>query len=77
MQTSCLLCSKLRKLVNKTASFKKKGKSKKKKSTEAGKAESQKKNKGGASKDTECFYCKKKGHWKRNCKKYLKDKKNG
>jgi hypothetical protein len=21
--------------------------------------------------DVECFYCKEKGHWKRNCKKYL------
>ena len=57
-------------MVNKTASFRKKGKSKKKKSTEAGKAKSQKKNKGGASKDIECFYYKKKGHWKHNCKKY-------
>ena len=63
-------------MVNKTTSFKKKGKSKKK-STGAGKTVSQKKNKGGASKETECFYCKQKGHWKRNNKKYLADKKNG
>ena len=77
MQTSCLLCSKLRKLVNKTASFKKKGKSKKKKSTEAGKTKSEKEKKGGASKEAECFYCKQKGNWKPNCKKYLADKKNG
>jgi transposase InsO family protein len=27
--------------------------------------------------DAECFYCKGKGHWKRNCRKYLEDKKNG
>nr|XP_033515017.1 uncharacterized protein LOC108947166 [Nicotiana tomentosiformis]XP_033515018.1 uncharacterized protein LOC108947167 [Nicotiana tomentosiformis] len=30
--------------------------------------------------DVECFHCKKKGHWKRNCKEYLatlKDKKQG
>lgn len=30
--------------------------------------------------DAECFFCKKKGHWKRNCKEYLaslKDKKQG
>ena len=63
-------------MVNKTTSFKKKGKSKKK-STGAGKTASQKKNKGEANKETECFYYKQKGHWKRNCKKYLADKKNG
>ena len=63
-------------MVNKTVSFKKKGKSKKK-SAGASKTVSQKKNKDGASKETECFYCKLKGHWKRNCKKYLADKKNG
>ncbi|KAI4357520.1 hypothetical protein L6164_001463 [Bauhinia variegata] len=31
-------------------------------------------------KDAECFFCKKKGHWKRNCPEYLatlKDKKQG
>ena len=27
--------------------------------------------------ESECFYCKKKGHWKRNCKKYLADKRIG
>jgi hypothetical protein len=48
-------------MVNKTTSFKKKGKSKKK-STSDGKTVSQKKNKGGATKETECFYCKQKGH---------------
>ena len=26
---------------------------------------------------TECFYCKGNGHWKRNCPKYLADKKDG
>ena len=64
-------------MVNKTTNFKKKGKSKKKKSTKAGKTKSRKKNKGRASKETECFYYKQKGHWKRSCKKYLADKKNG
>ena len=63
-------------MVNKTTGFKKKGKSKKKKSTEAGKTESQKKNKGRASKETKCFYCKQKAQWKHNCKKYLADNKN-
>src|SRR3954464_4105478 len=27
--------------------------------------------------EVECFYCKGEGHWKRNCPKYLKDKKAG
>ena len=44
-------------MVKKITSFKKKGKSKKK-STGAGKTVSQKKNMGGATKKTECFYCK-------------------
>ena len=26
---------------------------------------------------TECFYCEGNGHWKRNCPKYLADKKDG
>ena len=26
---------------------------------------------------SECFYCKVKGHWKRNCPKYLMDVKSG
>jgi gag-polypeptide of LTR copia-type len=27
--------------------------------------------------DVECLYCKKRGHWKRNCPQFLEDKKNG
>src|SRR3954462_11255129 len=27
--------------------------------------------------ETKCFYCKGTGHWKRNCPKYLVDKKDG
>ena len=27
--------------------------------------------------ETECFYCKGNGHWKRNCPKYFVDKKDG
>jgi hypothetical protein len=27
--------------------------------------------------DVECFYCKKRRHWKRNCPQFLEDKKNG
>jgi hypothetical protein len=37
----------------------------------------QNKVKPGPTADQQCFYCKKSGHWKRNCKKYLEDKKNG
>ena len=48
--------------MNKTKSFKKK--------------RNTKRNKGGASCETICFYCKEKGHWKRNCLKYLVNKKN-
>src|SRR3954469_5438410 len=36
-----------------------------------------KKPKAGPKPDTECFYCKGEGHWKRNCPKYLADLKNG
>jgi len=63
-------------MVNKTQSFKKKGKAKQKgKSKGAGKTGANGKPKSGASSDTECFFCKEKGHWKRNCKKYLAEKK--
>ena len=27
--------------------------------------------------ETECYYCKGNGHWKRNCPKYFADKKDG
>ncbi|XP_040251457.2 uncharacterized protein [Aegilops tauschii subsp. strangulata] len=63
-------------LVNKTASFKKK-KGKPKKGKGAGKTGTQTNSKSGAKNETECFYCKGTGHWKRNCKKYLEDKKTG
>ena len=36
-----------------------------------------KKNKSGPKPETECFYCKGTGHWKRNYPKYLADKKDG
>ena len=32
---------------------------------------------GGVAKEGRCFHCNKTGHWKRNCPKYLEDKKNG
>ena len=36
-----------------------------------------KKPKSGPKPETKCFYCKWTGHWKRNCPKYLADKKDG
>ena len=36
-----------------------------------------KKPKSGPKPETMCFYCKGTGHWKRNCRKYLVDKKDG
>ena len=33
--------------------------------------------KSGPKPETECFYCKGTGHWKRNCPKYFADKKDG
>ena len=57
--------------VSKTTSFKKMGKSKGK-TTGKSFTKTKKKPYGtGPNKDTECLYCKAKGHWKRNCKKYL------
>jgi hypothetical protein len=38
-------------------------------------APTEKKLKYGPKPDTKCFYCKDKGHWKRNCLKYLANKK--
>ena len=66
-------------VVNKTTSFKKKGKGKEgefqknaKQVTTPGK-----KPKAGPKPETECFYCKGNGHWKWNCPKHLADKKDG
>ena len=67
-------------MVNKTTSFKKKGKDKKKgnfKKNSKQVATQEKKPKPGPKPETECFYCKQTGHWKRNCLKYLADKKDG
>ena len=36
-----------------------------------------KKPKAGPKPETECYYYKGTGHWKRNCPKYLADKKDG
>ena len=67
-------------MVNKTTSFKKKGKGKKKENFKKnGKqvAAQVKKPKTGPKPKTECIYCKGTGHWKRNWPKYLADKKDG
>ena len=64
-------------MINKTTGFKKdkKGKHKGKK---GGKSTTPKKKpRAGPKSDTECYYCKGTGHWKRNCPKYLADKKAG
>src|SRR6266516_1824173 len=66
-------------MVNKTTSFKKKGMVKKGNFKKYGKqvAAPGKKPKAGPKPETECFYCKGYGHWKRNYPKYLADKKDG
>ncbi|KAK1615733.1 hypothetical protein QYE76_021250 [Lolium multiflorum] len=64
-------------MVNKTTSFKKQGKSKGKFKKGGKKAATLVKPKNGPKPDAECYYCKEKGHWKRNCSKYLADLKSG
>ena len=66
-------------MVNKTTSFKKKGKGKKGNFKKNGKqvATSAKKPKSGPKPETECLHYKGNGHWKRKCPKYLVDKKDG
>ena len=66
-------------MVNKTTSFKKKGKGKKGNFKKNGKqvVTPVKKPKARHKPKTECFYCKGNGHQKRNYPKYLADKKDG
>ncbi|KAK1666929.1 hypothetical protein QYE76_055088 [Lolium multiflorum] len=65
-------------MVNKTTSFKKQGKSKGKNKKSGKKAATPPvKPKTGPKPDAECYYCKEKGHRKRNCSKYLADLKSG
>src|SRR3990170_6697520 len=66
-------------MVNKTTSFKKKGEGKKGNFKKNGKqvVTPMKKPKAGPKPETKCFYCKGNGHWKRNCPKYMADKKDG
>src|SRR4051812_24410308 len=66
-------------MVDKTTSFKEKGKGKKGNFKKNGKqvATQVKKPKSVPKPETKCFYCKGTSHWKRNCPKYLADKKDG
>ena len=66
-------------MIDKTTSFMKRAKGKKGNFKQNGKqvVAPMKKPKAGPKPETECFYCKGTGHWKRNCPKYLVDKKDG
>ena len=66
-------------MVDKTTSFKKKGKEKKGNFKKNGKqvATPMKKPKARPKPETKCFYCKGNGHWKWNYPIYLADKKDG
>ena len=66
-------------MVSKTTSFKKRTKEKKGnfKKNDKQVATPVKKPKARPKPETECFYCKGNGHWKRNYPKYLVDKKDG
>ncbi|KAK1630957.1 hypothetical protein QYE76_005272 [Lolium multiflorum] len=63
-------------MVKKTTSFKKQGKSKGK-NKKSGKKAATPPVKPKTGPDLECYYCKEKGHWKRNFSKYLADLKSG
>ena len=66
-------------MIDKTTSFKKRAKGKKGNFKQNVKqvVTPVKKPKAGPKPETECFYCKGNGHWKRKCPEYLVDKKDG
>nr|XP_051196097.1 uncharacterized protein LOC127309191 [Lolium perenne] len=66
-------------MVNKTTGFKKQGKPNKGNFKKGGKkvASHPEKPKAGPKPEIVCYYCQGKGHWKRNCSKYLADLKSG
>ena len=66
-------------MIDKTTCLKKRAKGKKGNSKENGKqvVTPMKKTKARPKPETECFYCKGNGHWKRKCPEYLVDKKDG
>ena len=66
-------------MVQKGKGFKKKGAGKKNKGKQVVKNSEKPKQtaKPKVAAESKCFYCEKIGHWKRNCPKYLEDKKSG
>ena len=64
-------------MVNQTIEFKKSGKKDKGKKGGKPVVTPRKAPKHRPNPGVECFYCKGDGHWKRNCPKYLEDKKAG
>ena len=66
-------------MIDKTTSFKKRAKGKKGnfKWKDKQVVTPAKKPKAGPKPETKCFYCKGNGHWKRKCREYLVDKKDG
>ena len=66
-------------MIDMTTNFKKRAKEKKGNFKQNGKqvVTPVKKPKAGPKPETECFYCKGNGHWKRKCPEYLVDKKDG
>ena len=66
-------------MIDKTTSFKKRAKGKKGNFMQNGKqvVTSVKKPKARLKPETECFYCKGNGHWKRKCPEYLVDQQDG
>ncbi|KAK1668852.1 hypothetical protein QYE76_057011 [Lolium multiflorum] len=61
-------------MVNKTTIFKKQGKPNKGNFKKGGKKAPPEKPKASPKPETVCYYCQGKGHWKRNCTKYLADR---
>ena len=55
----------------------KKGGNKASPTKQSGGTKSEKKKVSQPTSESECFYCKKKGHWKRDCLKLKEDEKNG
>ncbi len=64
-------------MVDKTTSFKKRAKGRNGNFKKNGKQVAAQVKKPKSGPEPECFYCKGTGHWKRNCPKYLADKKDG
>ena len=66
-------------MIDKTTSFKKRAKGKKGnfKQNDKQVVTPAKKPKAEPNPETECFYCKRNGHWKRKCPEHLVDKKDG